>query len=242
MKNCATLAARGDKCASPGAGVLRKKLPQAKSAVANSTSHGTRRPKIDGGVARRMSAPRPPPTRLITNNLRIVSPARVPESARPVKPVTSWAGNRATVEGMLAARASMPVSLSDGRGMNEPPPASAFCTPAHIAAMKRTTRAIIATFVLVSGQALPRGRRDVLLAGRTIARRGSPKLRRARNRFDSSNKFVDGVGLFSQRAAAVGSGRIGGVAGHRREQIIIVPIAFALRRLFDFEQIEVRHH
>src|SRR5580704_9949849 len=51
-----------------------KKLPQANSAVANSTSHGTRWAKIDGGVARRMSAPRAPPMRLMTNNPCIVSP------------------------------------------------------------------------------------------------------------------------------------------------------------------------
>jgi hypothetical protein len=120
-----------------------KKLPQAKSAVANRTSHGTRRAKIDGGVARRMSAPRPPPTRLMTNNLRIVSPVGTAASARPVNPVTSCAGKSATVEVMLAARASMPVSISDGRVMNEPLPASAFCTPAQIAAMKRTMNAVI---------------------------------------------------------------------------------------------------
>ena len=32
---------------------------------------------------------------------------------------------------MLAARASMPVSISAGSVMNEPPPASAFWVPAH---------------------------------------------------------------------------------------------------------------
>src|SRR5271163_3632013 len=121
----------------------RKKLPQAKSAVANRTSHGTRRANTDGGVASRMSAPIAPPTRLIRTSVLIVRPGGVSASARPVKPVTSWAGNSATVEVMLAARGSMPVSISDGRVMNEPPPASAFCVPAHIAAMKRTTRAVI---------------------------------------------------------------------------------------------------
>jgi hypothetical protein len=95
-----------------------KKTAPGNSAVANSTSHGTRRAKIDGGVARRMSAPRAPPTRLMTNSLRIVSPVGVPASARPVKPVTSCAGNSATVEVMFAARASMPVSISDGSVMN----------------------------------------------------------------------------------------------------------------------------
>jgi hypothetical protein len=48
--------------------------------------------------------------------------------------------------------------MSDGRVMNEPPPASAFCTPAHIAAMKRMMRAVIARFVLASSG--PRGEGD----------------------------------------------------------------------------------
>jgi hypothetical protein len=150
MKNCATLAAPGDRRDSPADDGLRKKLPQANSAVANSTSHGTRRAKIDGGVARRMSAPRAPPIRLIANSLRIVSPVGVPASARPVKPVTSCAGNSATVEVMLAARASIPVSINDGRVTNDPPPASAFCTPAHIAATKRMMRERIIGFGLGS--------------------------------------------------------------------------------------------
>ena len=77
-----------------------------------------------------------------------------------MKPVTSWAGNSATVEVMLAARASMPVSISDGRVMNEPPPASAFCVPAQIEAMKRMTRAVTLGRLLASGE-IPR-RRPVL--------------------------------------------------------------------------------
>src|SRR5271166_1300179 len=121
----------------------RKKLPQAKSAVANSTSHGTRRANTLAGVASRISAPMAPPTRLMRVSVRIVRPGGLFASARPVKPVTSWAGNSATVEVMLAARASMPVSISDGSVMNEPPPASAFCAPAQIAAMKRTTSEIV---------------------------------------------------------------------------------------------------
>src|ERR1700733_1569186 len=126
MKNCITPAPQGGKWVSPGGGAWQKKPPQAKSAVANSTSHGTRRAKIAGGVARRMSAPSPPPMRLMTTNVRILSPVGLPASARPVKPVTRCAGNSATVEVMLAARASMPVSISDGRVMNEPPPAREF--------------------------------------------------------------------------------------------------------------------
>ncbi len=96
-----------------------------------------------GGVHNRMSAPSAPPTRLIANRVRIVRPGGLLESERPVKPVTIWAGNSATVDVMLAARASMPVSISDGSVMNEPPPASAFCAPAQIEAMKRTTSEIV---------------------------------------------------------------------------------------------------
>src|SRR6185312_12456938 len=52
-------------------------------------------------------------------------------------------GNSATVEVMLAARASIPVSISEGSVRNEPPPASAFCAPAQIEATKRTMRAVM---------------------------------------------------------------------------------------------------
>src|SRR5271165_2423274 len=143
MKNCMIPAPRGDRRPSPSFGTLRKKLPQANSAVANRTSQGTRRANTAAGVNKRMTAPSAPPTRLITNSVRIVRPGGVSAPARPVKPVTSCAGNSATVDVMLAARASMPVSISDGKVMNEPPPASAFCVPAQIEAMKRMTSAVI---------------------------------------------------------------------------------------------------
>ncbi len=73
----------------------------------------------------------------MTNSTGNDRPGGLSESERPVKPVTSWAGNSATVEVMLAARASMPVSISDGKVMNEPPPASAFCAPAQIEATNK---------------------------------------------------------------------------------------------------------
>jgi hypothetical protein len=51
-----------------------------------------------------------------------------------------------------------------------------------------------------------------------------------------------GVRLFHslrQWAAAVGGGRIGDIPGHSGEQVVIIPVAFAFRRLLDLEQIEV---
>ena len=65
---------------------------------------------------------------------------------RPVRPMTICEGNNATVEVMLAARASMPVSISDGSVMNEPPPANAFWAPAHSDAKKRITSGSMDSF------------------------------------------------------------------------------------------------
>ena len=48
------------------------------------------------------------------------------------------------VEVMLAARASIPVNISAGKVMNDPPPASAFCAPAHTDAMNSTSKISIA--------------------------------------------------------------------------------------------------
>src|SRR5271157_4026967 len=139
MKNCTMAAPQGGKCVSPGLGAFRTKLPQAKSAVANSTNHGTRRAKTVGGVKSRISAPSAPPIRLMTKSGLIGRPGGL----LPVNPVTSCAGNSATVEVMFAARASMPVSISEGRVMNDPPPASAFCAPAQIEATNRIASAVI---------------------------------------------------------------------------------------------------
>ncbi len=67
---------------------------------------------------------------MITRVLKPRPPA--PETIlRPTQPVVTWPGNRAMVEAMLAARASSPLKISAGRVTNEPPPARAFCTPAH---------------------------------------------------------------------------------------------------------------
>src|SRR5208282_483177 len=119
-------------------GTLRKKLPQANSAVANRTSQ--MRANTAAGVAKRMTAPSAPPTRLITNSVRIVRPGGVPAPARPVKPLTSCAGNSATVEVMLAARASMPVSISDGKRQGDERAAAALAPVIEKTAARPSSR------------------------------------------------------------------------------------------------------
>ncbi len=48
--------------------------------------------------------------------------------------------------------------------------------------------------------------------------------------------------LLRQRAAALGRGRIGLVAGHHGELLVVIPWLLGFRRLLDLEQIEVLHH
>jgi hypothetical protein len=144
---------------------LRKKLPHANTTVANKTSHGTRRAKKLDGVTSSSTAPATPPTRLIA--IRCVKERlAAPETfLRPVRPVAACAGKSAIVEVMFAARASMPVSISAGKVMKVPPPANAFCIPAHKEMMKRPVRRSICA--LESG-AHPRRGNMLTVCRRTI--------------------------------------------------------------------------
>ncbi len=142
MQNCAAAAPPVFSRAPPSAR-FGPKLPQANMAVANSTSHGTRRAKIVEGVSSNSSAPSTPPTRLIPTSQPRVSPAAPLEFFQPWMPVAAWLGNSATEDVMLAARASMPVNIRVGRVMKEPPPARAFWHPAHMAAKNSTIRAVV---------------------------------------------------------------------------------------------------
>src|SRR5882757_10734730 len=47
------------------------------------------------------------------------------------------------VDVILAARGLIPLRISSGRVMKDPPPASAFCAPAHTEARKRITKVIV---------------------------------------------------------------------------------------------------
>src|ERR1700730_17347072 len=60
---------------------------------------------------------------------------------------------------MLAARASMPVSIREGMVMNAPPPASAFCVPAQRAARNSTTNVTQAGGLPVSLTRMPGAQR-----------------------------------------------------------------------------------
>ena len=126
IPNWISPATQGATWAEPAAG-LRPKLPQAKAAVANSTSHGTSCSKKLLGVSSNSTEPTAPPIKLIATRARNDSRPAPLTSRRAIQPPVSWPGKSATVEVMFAARASMPVRISAGRVMNEPPPANWFC-------------------------------------------------------------------------------------------------------------------
>ncbi len=112
-------------------------MPHANTTVANSTSHGTRCEKIDDGVFSSSSPPSAPPTTLIANNARNDSLPAPCTMFRLAHPVVTWPGNSATVDVMFAASGDIPDRISAGSVTNEPPPASAFCRPAHRPARMR---------------------------------------------------------------------------------------------------------
>ncbi len=130
MRNCAAAAVRGPMWVEPSRG-LGRKLPHAYTQVANSTSHGTRRAKTDGGVLSSSNPPRAPPIRLMMNSARNDSVPTPETRLRPATPEVTCPGNSATVDVMLAASGGIPDRISAGNVMNEPPPASVFCRPAH---------------------------------------------------------------------------------------------------------------
>ena len=61
MKNCAMPVGTGPICAAARLAGLRRKLPHANIAVANNTSHGTSREKMDDGVFSSSKPPSAPP-------------------------------------------------------------------------------------------------------------------------------------------------------------------------------------
>ena len=115
MKNCATLAARGDKCASPGSEGLRKKVPQVNSAVAN-----THQPRHEVGEDRRGRSEEnkrasPPPMRLIMNSLRIVSPVELAASAPTREAGDKLRRKQRHSRGDVCGTHPCPSAISDGR-------------------------------------------------------------------------------------------------------------------------------
>lgn len=85
-----------------------------------------------------VGAPAAPPTRLIAA-IVLNDSCPVPSTARrPDQPEATCPGNRATVDVMFANLGSRPLKIRAGRVRKDPPPAMAFCPPAHMAARKIT--------------------------------------------------------------------------------------------------------
>src|SRR5580698_5384635 len=141
MQNCTSMAgylSRAGLAPLP-AGFL-KKLPQANTIVANSTRYGTSRVNTLTGVTSNNTAPSAPPTRLIQSSMRNDKPWAPETSARPASPVVTWPGNNAMVDAIFAARGSRPANSRAGKVRKDPPPASAFCTPAANDARTNTSK------------------------------------------------------------------------------------------------------
>ena len=100
------------------------------------------------GVAMSRKAPPMPPQKAMIASDRNDSRSAPETSERPARPVVICPGNSAIVDVMLASFGSSPAAISAGRVMNDPPPASAFCTPAHRPAAN--SRSIIEVIARVS--------------------------------------------------------------------------------------------
>ena len=108
------------------------------------------RAKMLDGVTSSSTAPITPPRREMITSARKGSPPAPATCRRPPQLEVIWPGKSATVDVILAASAVIPVNISAGRVRNVPPPARAFCTPAHTATRKST---IIAVMNLLSHDA-----------------------------------------------------------------------------------------
>src|SRR6516162_1290802 len=102
--------------------------------AATSSSHGTRRMNVDCGVLSRTRAPAVPPMRPAT----IMGTRRrrfLRTSSRYAATDVTCPGQSATVLVALACTGRIPVPSSAGKDRKEPPPATAFSTPARKAAI-----------------------------------------------------------------------------------------------------------
>src|SRR5216684_5535477 len=111
-------------------------LPKAKSNVAASSSQGSTRRKVFGGVLMRSNAPSKPPTMLVAIS-GIITRLEMSRCLRYAPPLAVTPTHSASVLVALAATGPTPVNSSAGNAMKLPPPATALSAPPKTPAAKR---------------------------------------------------------------------------------------------------------
>src|SRR3984893_5440393 len=111
-------------------------LPKAKSSVAASSSQGSTRRKVVGGVLMRSNAPSKPPTMLVAIS-GIITRLEILRCLRYAPPLAVTPTQSASVLVALAATGPTPVNKSAGNAMKLPPPATALSAPPKTPAPNR---------------------------------------------------------------------------------------------------------
>src|SRR5258708_243048 len=111
-------------------------LPKAKSSVAASSSQGSTRKKVFGGVLMRSNAPSKPPTMLVAIN-GIITRFEILRCLRYAPPLAVTPTPNASVFVALAATGPTPVNRSAGEATKLPPPATALSAPPKTPAANR---------------------------------------------------------------------------------------------------------
>src|ERR1700740_704004 len=112
------------------------RLPNAKSSVARSSSQGSTRRNVCGGVLMRSTAPVRPPTMLVTIS-GIITRLEISRCLRYAPPLAVTPIQSASVLVALAATGPTPVNSSAGKAMKLPPPATALSAPPKIPAANK---------------------------------------------------------------------------------------------------------
>src|ERR1700676_1389487 len=116
----------------------RRLLPNAKSKVPLSSSHGTRCRKVCCGVFSNSSAPAQPPATLVTSR-GTKSRTGTLSRFKYARVLAAKPGQSATVLVALACTGGTPRNRRAGKERKLPPPAKAFSVPATYAAKNRKT-------------------------------------------------------------------------------------------------------
>src|SRR5258708_1351553 len=112
------------------------RFPNAKSSVAPSSSQGSTRRNVCGGVLMRSNAPARPPTMLVAIS-GIITRLEMSRCLRYAPPLAVTPIQSASVLVALAATGPTPVNSSAGKAMKLPPPATALSAPPKTPAANR---------------------------------------------------------------------------------------------------------